>query len=201
MSQVNIRVDDNGLAKKFGLLQKQTDYAMSNAINNTLKKAQAAQVKYMQRKYTIRRSGLLRATVRLLQYSKRTTLTGVVGINPKLDFWNIHEKGGMKRSKKSKYVAVPLEVKRSKRGTIPKSKRPRNLDRSFVIPTRGGKVVFQRKGRGKRSSVSPMYSLNLQVRIRPNLNFERNVTNAINGLWESEMNKAVQFELKRARLR
>jgi len=200
--QVTVRADFRGIEGRFRILDKQVPYAIADAINKTLIGAQNAQRRYMERKFVIRRRGLLKASVRMLKFANRSTLTGQMGINRNLPFWNIHEKGGNERPTRSRYIAVPMEVKRTKSGRISKARRPRNLKNSFVAKSTGGKnIIFQRKGKGKRETVTPMYSLNKQVRIRPRLNFERNVTKAINGLWEREASKAIQRQIDFARLR
>lgn len=199
---INIKVDLNGVDRKFLLLEKNVPYAISNSINRTLMKAQEAQKRYMGRTFMIRKPGLLKATVRMLKFSNKSTLTGTMGINPKLYFWAIHEKGGIERPTRSKYIAAPLEVKRSKRGSIPKGQRPRNLKNSFVRQGTGGtKIIFQRKGKGKREKVTPMYSLIRQARYKPALNFYRNVNKAINRLWKIEAQRAVDEQIRMARLR
>lgn len=198
---IQIRVDLQGLDRKFGLMEKQSRFALSNSINRTLLKAQTAQQKYMGRKFVIRRSGLLKATVRMLKFSNRTTLTGTLGINRNLPFWNIHERGGVEKPKQSRHIAAPMEVRRSKKGSIPKGQRPRNLKRSFVIDTGAKKFIFNRTGKGRRSEIKPMYSLNQQIRIRPALRFTENVRKTINGVWRREIETAVAQELRRARLR
>jgi hypothetical protein len=197
---MNIQVDLGGLDWKFGLMEKQAAFALSNSINRTLLVAQRSQQRHMARRFTIRRSGLLKASVRMLKFSNRATLTGTVGINPRLPFWSPHEKGGLLRPT-GKYRAAPMEVRRSKRGSIPKGQRPRNLNRSFVLPSKGKKVIFTRRGKGKRSSIAPQYSLNRQVRIRPALSFQSNVEKTISGVWSKEINRAVGEELQRAKLR
>jgi hypothetical protein len=198
---IQIKVDLQGLDRKFGLMEKQSRFALSNSINRTLLKAQSGQQKFMGRKFVIRRAGLLKASVRMLKFSNRTTLTGTLGINPKLGFWQIHERGGIERPRQNRNIAVPMEVRRSKRGSIPKGQRPRNLKRSFVINTGSKKFIFNRTGKGKRSQIKPMYNLESQVRIRPALRFTENVRKTINGVWRREIELAVSQELKRARLK
>lgn len=197
--EIQIKVDDNGLGRKFGLAAKQTKFALAYGINETLKHSQQKQISFMERTYTIRRRNLLKASVRMLKFAKASDLRGEVGIHRELmRVWGTHETGGPERPRQSKYIAVPQGVKRSQTGRITKANRPSNLKNSFVLTRGNDRYIFRRVGRGRRSRIEFMYSLERQIQIKPTLQFVGNVSSTINKRYDYFVEKGVARELQRA---
>lgn len=82
------------------------------------------------------------------------------------------EEGGIKLPKKE-YLAVPQEgVRRTKKDLIPASEKPRALKRSFIIwKTKSGPMLFKRVGRGKASTIKPMYAFERSAKVAPRWQF------------------------------
>jgi hypothetical protein len=76
-------------------------------------------------------------------------------------------KGGNYLPYKHNLLAIPTSnVRRNKRQIVPRAQRPLNLKNAFVITTKKGvKVLFQRKGRGRKKDLVAMYILVPKVRI------------------------------------
>ena len=83
-----------------------------------------------------------------------------------------HEEGGLKLPK-GEHIAVPQEgVKRTKKDLVPASQKPKALKRSFIIwKTKSGPMLFQRAGRGKASTIKPMYAFEKSAHIEARWQF------------------------------
>jgi hypothetical protein len=98
--------------------------------------------------------------------AKRDDLSAEIRTNA--DWLEPHETGTDKKARGGR-VAVPTEnVRRNKRQIIAKAQRPSALrnKRTFVMQTKRGAVLFQRKFKGKRSHIVALYGLEQSVRIR-----------------------------------
>jgi hypothetical protein len=85
------------------------------------------------------------------------------GVKTAADWLTLHETGGVK-TPQGHHLAVPTHnVRRTKRQIITRSQRPKNLKRSFVIQTRSGPVLFQRRGKKK---IVALYDLEPKVNIK-----------------------------------
>ena len=94
-----------------------------------------------------------------------------------------HEKGGTKTATRGGRLAVPTDnVRRNKRDIITRANRPSALrgKRTFVIKTSKGDVLFQRKYKGKRSFITPLYNLEPRVQIRRQSTFFQPIQTTVN---------------------
>ena len=94
-----------------------------------------------------------------------------------------HEKGGTKTATRGGRLAVPTDnVRRNKRDIITRANRPSALrgKRTFVIRTSKGDVLFQRKYKGKRSFITPLYNLEPRVHIRRQSTFFAPIETVVN---------------------
>lgn len=84
------------------------------------------------------------------------------------------EEGGLKLPK-GEHLAVPQQgVRRTKKDLIPAGQKPKALKRSFVVwKTKSGPMLFQRVGRGKSSTIKPMYAFEKSVHIEARWQFVR----------------------------
>lgn len=83
--------------------------------------------------------------------------------------WLLPHEEGRPKFPMGRFFAVPTSnVRRTKRDIIRKNQRPRELKRSFLLITRkrGIPMIFQRRGRGKRSEIFAMYKLIPKAKIR-----------------------------------
>jgi hypothetical protein len=97
----------------------------------------------------------------------------------------IHEEGGTKTGSGND-LGIPvtrtgpngeapgLRRGRDKTAKIPLSQFPRairDLPRSFILNTKNGRVLFQRKGKGKRSKIVALYNLEPKAKIKKQSTF------------------------------
>lgn len=197
---IEIDVDLGDIPRKFGLIGRQAEFALSTSINKTLLRAQNVQQRYFTRRFNVRSKSLPRAAFRMFRFSNTSTLTGTIGINRNIPWMEMHEHGGVFAPRRARNWAVPMAGVIGRRGRVPRSKRPRNLDRSFRINSNGRRFVFYRTGRGRRSMIRPAFALNAKIRLRPRLNFVQNVERTIQKHWRTEAEAAALDQLRRARL-
>lgn len=197
---IDIKVELGDIPRRFGLLERQASYALSTSINRTLIKAQNIQQRYFRLRFNVSSQALPRAAFRIFRFSNAKTLTGTVGINRHLSWLTMHETGGTFRPRTARNYPVPMSPALGRRGRVARSKRPRNLARSFRIESKGRRFIFFRTGRGKRSRIAPAFSLNRTIRLRPRLKFVENVSRSIERHWQQEAERAAHEQLKRARV-
>jgi hypothetical protein len=111
-----------------------------------------------------------------------------------------HEEGGLKLPKKE-YLAVPQPgVRRTKKDLIPAGQRPKALKRSFIIwKTKSGPMLFQRVGRGKNSTIKPMYAFEKSARIEPRWQFVRTGIEVVKKVYGRIFAAALKDALETAR--
>lgn len=139
-----------------GVYSDQLPFATATAINRTALAIQRKQRDHMRGAFEIRNEMFLRHGVRLKPFAKKrdgldgmhaTIAISSPGGGGRADMWTQHEDGGTKRPR-GKSLAIPGEVKRTARGAVRKSNRPRRLiDRLQMKPV-GRSRVFARKGTG-----------------------------------------------------
>lgn len=154
-------------------------YGTAVGLTQTAKQAQAAVIESLKSTFTLRtrwyepgnRFGIK------IQPATRDRLQAAV--QTRADWLEIHETGGTRRPKR-KALAIPTDnVRRNKRQLIPRSQRPRNLARSFVIETQSGPVLFVRTGKGKRSKIRALYSLEPQAKIKRQSTFYEPISEVV----------------------
>ncbi len=134
------------------------------ALTKTAQDAQTAVTESLPKNFTIRtpwwkKSSKFGIKVKPAEKSDATP-TAEVGTNA--DWLALHEDGGTKkRTGAGKNLAIPTrQVRRTKRNIIQKGSKPRKLKNSFIAKTdKGNEMLFQRKGRGKKEQIIPMFLL------------------------------------------
>jgi hypothetical protein len=165
----NVKIKQSGLPPLTGAqIDKQIKYGTAVGLTKTIKAGQAAVVDSMRDKFTLRGSWFQQSSrVGIkVKTAKPSDLTAEVTT---LADWLLKQKKGGNVFPFRNYLAIPTSnVKRSKRDVVTKANRPKNLKKSFVITTKNGRhILFQRKGRGKRSDIVAMYVLVPKVNIKP----------------------------------
>jgi hypothetical protein len=151
-------------------MAKQLPFAAAKTLTTTAKGAQTEVLSKLGRKFTLRNNWFRPNTPLGIKVkpAKKTNLAAEVGTN--FDALEKFETGKDK-TPRGAHLAIPTgNVRRNKRQIIQRSQRPGALrgKRTFVIPTRSGPVLFQRKYKGKRSRVIALYNLETRARIRKN---------------------------------
>lgn len=102
----------------------------------------------------LKRSVRVRGTVQ--------TLEGEIGGFPVKSWAGVHEYGATIKTKRAKYLTVPLPAALTSKG-VPKKKGARDWQNTFVAKSkRGNLIIFQRRGKKK---LIPLYVLKKRVRI------------------------------------
>lgn len=155
-------------------LPKQLRYATAVTLTRSAEHAQGSILSRTRDVFTIRKNwltpgymfGINRKTARADDLSAE--------VYTRAPWMLLQEEGGIKLPKKQ-YLAVPQEgVRRTKKDLIPASEKPRALKRSFIIwKTKSGPILFKRVGRGKSSTIKPMYAFERSAKIEERWQFVR----------------------------
>ena len=119
--------------------------------------------------------------------------------------WLIEQEAGEPISpEKSARFAVPFSGIRSSRIStqiVPRRLRPRRLKRTFLIKTKAGEeILFQRKGRGSKSFIFPVYHLQRQTRIPRRLALVETAVHTIDRHAPGAMDYALSQAIREAAL-
>ena len=118
---------------------------------------------------------------------------------PKLDIIRRQEYGGIRKPIPglSKRLAIPSdEVKRTQRGLIRKTEKPKNLKRVFFVPFKGGgKGLFRRIGRRQRGYTKVQAGQRMTLDKDPNVVFMYYLADdaRINAVYDFYENAATEF--------
>lgn len=197
---------------------KQVPFALGKAINASLVTAQKKQLARMATEFTLRRPQFAKLSVKITQFAKKTNPVGVIAIDPpgdRDDIFAKFEKGGTKRPRSGKNIAIPITgspVKRSQRSIVAEKNRPKALlsgatttsrgkvitraksfGGAFLIPAHDGKAagIFIRHGK----KVKLAFTLKPTVELKPELHFEDTITQSVRSTFgddfEREFAKAI----------
>jgi hypothetical protein len=155
---IKTEIDVSQVVKLTKTVLRQLPYALNNAITETAKLVVAAGQFEIRRDLTIRKGDFLPSRFRMLQYSRVTNLTAVIGIDTNVAgaplLIGFFEEGGEKLPSRGPDLAVPItgQPERPSFGaSIPSTLQYQNLliqqgkgkKHTFVVPGIG---VFQRIG-------------------------------------------------------
>lgn len=159
----SVSATQNGSIKA---VAKQLNFATASALTKTAKDAQAAAIASLKTEFDIRTDWLepSRKLGIRIKPAKKSDLTAEV--KTAADFLEKFEEGTQKIPRK-RYLAIPTaNVRRNKRDIITKANRPKALrgKRTFLVETQRGLVLFQRKFKGKRTKIVPLYVLRQNAR-------------------------------------
>jgi len=217
--RVAATVDPRAALRLTGAVLRQFDYAVARALNLTATDFQAAERQRIEARFTLRRRDFVLRTVKIERagFARRGKLYVDVGIDPKRDILAKFEPGGLKRARGGGALAVPQEVRRSQTEVIPRGRRPRAFHfrvhrtkrgavqlkgekRTFILEQgflRGG--IFQRVGRGRRSTVRLLYLFTRAVPIEPDLRFVETARKVCQTRFTSNFQRAFVEALRGAR--
>lgn len=149
-------------------INKQITFGSALGLTNTAKEGQTAVQKSLGDTFTLRGNWFAQSSkfgIRV-KPAKKDNLKAEV--TTAADWLKIHETGGIKAGQGGHRLAIPTDnVRRNKRLIIPRAQRPKALKdkRTFVLQTKNGAVLFQRKGKGKNSKIVALYNLEPKARI------------------------------------
>ena len=155
---------------KTAQIGRQLPFALASALTATVKNAQSAIINSLDDQFTIR-SQWWKPSNRFgikIKAAKKNNPVAEVGTNAD---WLEKFETGKDKLPRGRSLAIPTDnVRRNKKQIITRGNRPKALrsKRTFVLPTKSGPVLFQRKYRGKRSYIVPLYNLDPKAKIEKN---------------------------------
>ncbi|KKN35919.1 hypothetical protein LCGC14_0778900 [marine sediment metagenome] len=212
MALLDVEFDSRDTQRWLGKMAKQTAFALSVAINDTLKDAQKVQRAHQRRVFTVRRPRYVEQAVKIKPFATKRTLTGTMAIDPPgskrtADILAKFETGGTKRPR-GRHLAVPVEAKRTKAGVVSRRNRPKGFKfkrvgrsirgerRTFIIPSIG---IFQRVGRRKNSQIRLLYRFKTSVPIGRRLDFIANAERVVQQMFDKNFERAFDRAVATAR--
>ncbi len=213
MALLDVEFDSRDTQRWLGKMAKQTSFALSVAINDTLKDAQKVQRAHQRRVFTVRRPRFVEQAVKIKPFATKRTLTGTMAIDPPggkrtSDILAKFESGGRKRVREGRHLAIPVGARRTKAGVIsrrnrPKSFRfkrvgrsPRGERRTFIMPGIG---IFQRVGRRRNSRIRMLYRFKTSVPIDRRLDFIQNAERVVQQMFDRNFDRAFDRAVATAR--
>lgn len=197
----------------------QIPFALARAVNAALVTAQAKQRAHMAAEFTVRRKAFMDRSVKITRFAKKGAPVGEIAIASPggRDIFEKFERGGTKRPKDGRNLAIPIvgsPVKRTDRAIVQAKNRPRALldamqpsqqgvkraksfGGAFLRPAKDGKpgAIFMRVGK----KVKLAYVLEPTVPIAPELKFEDTITKSVRETFASDFEREFAHALKTAR--
>lgn len=140
---------------------KQLNFATAVALTATATDAQGASLSEIRENFTLRNdwsNPKNKMGVRIKPAKKNDLTAEIKTASAFLEKFE----DGTDKLPRGKQIAIPTQnVRRNKRDIITKANRPQSLrgKRTFLVETKAGLVLFQRKFTGKRSKLVPLYVL------------------------------------------
>jgi len=146
---------------------KQIRFGTALGLTNAAKEGQKVVMAALGDKFTLRGQWFKQSMKYGIKVKMAKPSNLASAVHTAADWLLLHEEGGDKRPQ-GRSLAVPTDnVRRNKRLIIPRGQRPKGLKdkRTFVLNTKNGRVLFQRKYKGKRSKIVALYNLEPKVRV------------------------------------
>lgn len=212
---IRVQVDTKELVRRMGALAQKAPQALANGINKTAEELQRVQRESQRRAFTVRRPQFVDRAVKIKPFARRNSLFAIVMIDPpggqdRASILTQHEQGGQKHARSGSRVAVPIEARRNKSDIVQKGQRIRALNlhkeggriigarRTFMVKG-PNPAVLQRVGKGKRSKVRVLYSLERSVPLRPRLHFKQNAERVVRQSFARNSEAGIIEAIERAR--
>lgn len=177
MAWVSVRHNLDAVTKGLQTFaREEVPFAEALALTWTAQDAQSGVQDSLARRFTLR-NNRVRTGIRITA-ARKSAPTSIVGSID--DFMKLQETGGTKSARDHSRVAIPADVKRTKRDLIGKSQRPLAMRgkpkvlswHGVDIFRRGGTAaILQRVGKG-RYPLKALWRLKPNVRIKPRLGFK-----------------------------
>lgn len=190
--------------KKFGsfeTIDKNIRFATAAALTKTAQDGQKASREALAANFTLRgnwSNPSNKFEIRIKPAKKDNLEAQVTTL---ADWLKLHEEGATKLPSR-KFIAIPTDnVRRNKRDIITKGNRPGALrgKNTFVIDTKSGPVIFQRKGKGKREKLVALYILEPKAKIKKHSSFYEPIGKAVRANFKQNWTEAVKQAFATAR--
>lgn len=194
----------NGIVKKIGdlkMIPKQIRFGTAVGLTKTAQAGQKASQDAIKSTFTVRGNWTNASNkfgIRITP-AKRDNL--VAQVKTAADWLALHETGGVK-TPRGKRLAIPTDnVRRNKKLIIPRAQRPAALrnKRTFVLNTKSGPVLFQRKFKGKRSQLVALYNLEPKAQIKKQSTFYEPIAIAVRKTLDENIRREIVKAMKSAK--
>lgn len=202
---ITIRLDTTkAVANLSALAQSQLPFATARAITQTGLDFQQAERAKLKTIFTLRRADFIeKQGVKLIGgIATKAKPTITFGVDPKASFLDKFETGDQKKPK-GRFLALPTDVRRTKRDLITKANRPRQLierlgDKKgaggvFVLDRQRGKLapgIYQRTGRGGKG-VKELFAFEPDAKTPKVLGFLDTFKRTVEQRWQANFTKAL----------
>jgi len=191
--QVTPKINSRRLRRDLKRDRGQIPFAMANAINDTMKQGQTAVRANLRRKFTLRRKQFIERSIKINRsdFANKRKLTARLHLEERADFLAKFEEGGEKRPEQGRFLAVPIDVKRSAAGIVPRRLRPQAIRgnpkiKHFRVSNVG---LVQVLGRGKRRVTRLLYLFVRRVPIPRRPFFMQQMMTTIRTRFEPNLDK------------
>lgn len=213
---MTIRIDDSDVQRGFrDLVDRQMPFVIAETINGVMIDAQKDALRTIHAAFLVRRPDFLRRTVKMVRFAKKRSQIAELAITgPGADIYAKFEEGGLKQPIRGKSLAIPRDVRRTKRDLITAKNKPRaliNARKAFVIRTQAGVgLILERYGRktakkrrrvpgGSGRNTRVLYALSPKARIDDRLEFFDTVTRTFELRLDRQFEVAFTQALRTAR--
>lgn len=171
----------------------------AGAINKTALDAQEAIREHMAKEFILRRAAFAKKAVKI-RFAKPTKQEAMVLIDPpggrSADVFSQYEFGGRKQAESGRLAIPTPDVRPNVRQLIRRSKRPRNLKRTFIMrDSTSGKTLIARR-KSKRKLVFP-YLLQTSVPITKKLKLAEITNKIVRTRFVQKWNRVYQKEIQK----
>lgn len=176
---------------------KQLRFGVALGLTNTAKEGQKAVMKSLGDTFTLRGGWFNESNKYGIKIKMATKDSQEAEVRTRADWLEIHEAGGTKKPASGGRLAIPTsEVRRNKKNIIAKANRPSALrgKRTFIIKTSKGDVLFQRKGRKKKSRIVALYNLEPRAEIKKQSTFFEPLDDVV----KKHLDKNIEWGIKKA---
>lgn len=204
---VEIKVDTRELVRALGSLKSEVPFATARGINDTLLRIQQDEIKDINDRFTVRKPGFVKRSVKITKFAKKQDLVGSIAIadiggKRTADILGKFEEGGVKTPKGGNHIAVPHENIRGGGSRLVSARnKPSHLKNSFKVNKGTKAFIFQRKGKGKNARVQLAYILTPSAKIDGRLRFIDIGVQTFNREFQNAVNTRLEQAIATARLR
>jgi hypothetical protein len=164
-------------------------FAAARALTWTAQEAQKAVQADLPERFTIR-NRFVQGGIRITPANKQDLTAEVGSIT---DFMGKHQEGGDKTPRR-RHLAIPVDVKRTKRNIVNKANRPRAvMQKPNVFQAKG--AIYERMGKGAYP-LKRLYTLTTQARIAPQLKLDETVSKAVGQRFPELFNRSLKAALE-----
>jgi hypothetical protein len=195
------------VAKQFGeLANKQMPFAMARSLTWTAQESQKEIQRELPYEFTLR-NNWTKQNIRITP-AKKNLLLAAVGATDRVDYMGRQQTGGPK-APSGKYIAIPVDAKRSKKDIIRKANRPRailNKKNYFKIddttpPDERHNLPFGIYKRATNGNLgfSLMYRLIPIAQIKPRFHIEKTTNKVVKTRFERLFTLSMDMAIKSAK--